>query len=89
MSVLRDKATAVTGAGSGIGRATALSLPKAGARVAVTDLNFDWARSVADTPLGRLETPQDVVGVVAFLASDTADFITGESMQVNARAWMG
>lgn len=43
---------------------------------------------IADTPLTRLETPEDVAGVVAFLASPAADFITGESINVNGGAWM-
>lgn len=43
---------------------------------------------VDDTPLGRLETPEDVAGVVVFLASPAADFITGEAINVNGGAWM-
>ncbi|HET7094777.1 MAG TPA: SDR family NAD(P)-dependent oxidoreductase [Thermomicrobiales bacterium] len=43
---------------------------------------------VADTPLGRIETPEDVAGVVAFLASPAADFITGEAINVNGGSWM-
>ena len=35
------------------------------------------------TPLGRLETPDDVAKVVAFLASDDVAFLTGESILVN------
>lgn len=38
---------------------------------------------VAATPLGRLEEPADVAGVVVFLASDAAAFITGEAINVN------
>jgi len=41
-----------------------------------------------DTPLGRLETPDDVAGVVAFLASSQADFMTGISLTVSGGAWM-
>jgi len=41
-----------------------------------------------DTPLGRLETPEDVAKVVAFLASDDAEFITGEAISVNGGAFM-
>ena len=40
------------------------------------------------TPLDRLETPQDVARVVAFLASDDAEFITGEAISVNGGAFM-
>ena len=40
------------------------------------------------TPLGRLETPDDVGRVVAFLASSDAQFLTGESISVNGGAFM-
>ena len=40
------------------------------------------------TPLARLETPEDVAKVVAFLASDDAEFITGEAISVNGGAFM-
>lgn len=43
---------------------------------------------IDDTPLGRLETPEDVAGVVLFLASPAADFITGESINVNGGSFM-
>ena len=31
-----------------------------------------------ETPMGRLGTPEDIAHAVAFLASDKADFITGQ-----------
>ncbi|MCF0138355.1 MAG: SDR family oxidoreductase [Oscillospiraceae bacterium] len=31
-----------------------------------------------DTPMGRLGTPEDIAAVVSFLASDAAEFITGQ-----------
>jgi len=34
------------------------------------------------TPLGRLGTPEDVAGAIAFLASDRASFITGDVLHV-------
>lgn len=36
-----------------------------------------------ETPLGRIGTPDDVAGAVAFLASADADFITGQDLAVN------
>lgn len=43
---------------------------------------------IADTPLGRLETPDDVARAVAFLLSEDATFITGEALAVNGGAYM-
>jgi NAD(P)-dependent dehydrogenase (short-subunit alcohol dehydrogenase family) len=43
---------------------------------------------INDTPLARLQTPHDVAKVVAFLASDDAEFITGEAISVNGGAFM-
>lgn len=43
---------------------------------------------LADTPLRRIETPKDVAGVVAFLVSPDAAFITGEAIAVNGGAFM-
>lgn len=43
---------------------------------------------INDTPLGRLETPEDVAKVVAFLAGADAEFITGEAISVNGGAYM-
>lgn len=37
---------------------------------------------VAQTPLGRLETPEDVADVVVFLCSDSARFMTGQGVNV-------
>lgn len=37
---------------------------------------------IKQIPLGRLETPEDVAGVVAFLASQDADYMTGQAINV-------
>ncbi len=36
-----------------------------------------------ETPLGRLGTPEDIANVLMFLASDKADFITGQVISPN------
>lgn len=37
----------------------------------------------AQTPLGRIEVPEDVAGAVVFLASDLARFMTGQALNVD------
>ena len=38
----------------------------------------DWATSA--TPLGRIGQPQDIAGVVTFLATDDAGWLTGQQL---------
>ena len=42
----------------------------------------DRAALAEETPLGRIGTPEDVAGAVAFLASERASFITGQVLSV-------
>lgn len=44
---------------------------------------------LAGTPLGRFGTPPDVAAAVAFLASDKADFITGQKIAVDGGRTLG
>jgi meso-butanediol dehydrogenase / (S,S)-butanediol dehydrogenase / diacetyl reductase len=43
---------------------------------------------VAQTPLGRLEQPDDVADVVVFLCSDSARFMTGQGVNVTGGVYM-
>lgn len=52
-----------------------------------TQLGSEMAGMVAGIPLGRLEQPTDVAGVVAFLASPEAAYITGQSIVVDGGMW--
>ena len=45
--------------------------------------------AVKQIPLGRVGTPEDVAGAVAFLASDEASYITGHVLNVNGGMLMG
>ena len=52
-----------------------------------TPLGSEMAGMVAAIPLGRLEVPEDVAGVVSFLASPDAGYITGQSIVVDGGMW--
>ncbi len=53
-----------------------------------TEMTADWPRTIIEgiiknTPLGRTVEPEDIADAVAFLASDGARFISGETIEVN------
>ena len=48
-----------------------------------------WKRRIAGIPLGRPETPDDVAGLVAFLASRDSDYLTGQAINIDGGLVMG
>ena len=48
-----------------------------------------WKRRTSGIPLGRHETPDDVAGVVAFLAGPDSDYMTGQAINVDGGLVMG
>jgi NAD(P)-dependent dehydrogenase (short-subunit alcohol dehydrogenase family) len=84
MRRLGDKIAIVTGAGQGIGKAIAEKLAAEEATVVVSDLDEATASATASAlPFRRLGQPADVANVVAFLASDEASFVTGQTVSVS------
>ena len=58
-----------------------------------TDMTGDLAEAarsamISQIPMGRAGTPEAVAGVVAFLASDAADYITGQVIHVSGGMYM-
>jgi|SRR5579871_694945 len=50
----------------------------------IDEAHMQYQQTRADSrALGRIETPQDLVGVVAFLCSSDSDFMTGQTIVVD------
>ncbi len=47
------------------------------------DPDYSTDKGAARVPWGRVGTPQDVAGAAAYLASDTAEFVTGQVLFVD------
>jgi 3-oxoacyl-[acyl-carrier protein] reductase len=59
-----------------------------------TDMTAELTEAQIETmleriPLGRMGAPEDIADAVAFLASERAGYITGETLQVNGGLYMG
>jgi 3-oxoacyl-[acyl-carrier protein] reductase len=48
----------------------------------------DVSAKLAETPLGRIATADDVAAAVSYLASDEASFVTGAVIDVNGGSFM-
>ena len=75
MSSLEGKSALVTGAGRGIGEATARKLAACGARVLVNDLDADVAEAVAASIPGAVAFPADLTDPAA------ADAVVGAALE--------
>ena len=80
--LLPGRVAAVTGGGDGIGRATALLMAEAGARVAVIDIDAARAAAVGDEIVAR-------GGTAVALAADVADETAVEAAFATAVAALG
>lgn len=80
---------------AGFGRALAMELAPKGIQVNMVSPGMTDTEQIADVPerirlltaakapLRRLAKPEDVAGAVAFLASERADYLAGETIRVN------
>ena len=46
------------------------------------------AEIIAQIPLGRIASVEDVAGVAVFFASDAANYLTGVTMLVAGGSWL-
>ena len=75
---LRDKVALITGAGSGIGAASAVLFAQEGAKVALADLRAPDLEAVA----AQIKSAGGEA-LALFLASDDASFVTGARLPVD------
>jgi len=82
MPILEDKVVLVTGAGAGIGRATALAMGEAGANVAAADIDAVSARRTADQIASNMRR-------ALAIETDCGDVASIDAMVVRAIAEFG
>ncbi|MGH7795130.1 MAG: SDR family NAD(P)-dependent oxidoreductase [Candidatus Binatia bacterium] len=46
-----------------------------------------WAAAIAQVPMGRAGTPEEIASAVLFLASDENSYVTGQTIHING-AWL-
>ena len=81
----RDKVVVITGAGSGIGRATALAFAEEGAELVLADIDLDRLRAVADE-IGRDDSrvlTREVDVAEKEQVEDLAEFVLGTKGRVD------
>jgi NAD(P)-dependent dehydrogenase (short-subunit alcohol dehydrogenase family) len=82
MGMLEGKAALITGAGSGFGRAGALTFAREGAKVAVADINADNGQAV-------VKAIRDAGGQAVFIRADVSKVAEVERMVREAAAAFG
>ena len=58
-------------------------------KILETDTPVKRRERIAEVPLKRLGTPDDVAGVVSFLVGPDGGYLTGQVLHVNGGLWMG
>jgi NAD(P)-dependent dehydrogenase (short-subunit alcohol dehydrogenase family) len=58
---------------------------------AATGQSFEQAKAsaMAQVPLGRMASPEEVAALAAYALSDEARGLTGQALDLNGGAWMG
>ncbi len=85
MESFEGRVAAITGAGSGIGRALAIELAKRGAHLALSDVNAEGlAETVAECDIGRIKVTSQVLDVSDREAMESwADQVVADHGKVN------
>jgi NAD(P)-dependent dehydrogenase (short-subunit alcohol dehydrogenase family) len=77
MSLLKDKVAIITGASTGIGRATAIEFSKQGAKLVLADINIDAIKETA-------QLVKDIGGEAITVSTDVTQYDACENMVAQA-----